>query len=245
MVTCYDFWSAQILKQSKIDCLLVGDSAAMIIHGYQDTIPADIDMMEAHVRAVSLGAPKKFVVGDMPFLSVRKGLVKAVEAVGRIMKAGAHAVKIEGVDGQEDILRHIVESGVPVMGHIGLTPQSIHQLGGYRIQGRDQKQAEILIAQAQRLQEVGCFSVVLECVGAEVAKKITENLEIPTIGIGAGSECDGQVLVLHDILGLFKNVDLKFVRKYVDGFSLFLDAVNCFDEDVKKSSFPSREESYQ
>ena len=130
MVACYDFWSAQILEQSEIDCLLVGDSAAMIIHGHPDTIPADIDMMEAHVRAVSLGAPKKFIVGDMPFLSIRKGLVKAVEAVDRIVKAGAHAVKIEGVDGQEDILRHIVESGVPVMGHIGLTPQSIHQLGG-------------------------------------------------------------------------------------------------------------------
>lgn len=245
MVACYDYWSARILDESKVDCLLVGDSVAMIVHGNSNTIPAQVEMMETHVRAVSRGAPNKFVIGDLPFLSVRKGLEKAVEAVDRVMKAGANAVKIEGVDGQEDILRHIVQSGVPVMGHIGLIPQSIHQLGGYRVQGRDQKQADDLMDQARRLQDAGCFSIVVECVKNDVAEKITRNLEIPTIGIGAGSKCDGQVLVLHDMLGLFKDIDPKFARKYVDGFRLFREAINCFDDDVKTGSFPSEEESFQ
>ena len=245
MVTCYDFWSAQIVDESDVDCVLVGDSAAMIMHGHETTIPADLEMMALHIRAVSAGARTKFIVADMPFLSLRCGLTTAMRSVDALMKAGAHSVKIEGIDGQEDIVKHVTESGIPVMGHLGLTPQSIHQLGGFRVQGKGKQAADRLKNQALRVQEAGCFAVVLECVRADVVEAITKLLAIPTIGIGAGPATDGQVLVLHDLLDLFRNVDPKFVRRYLNGHELILKALNQYNEDVKSGSFPSQGESYE
>jgi 3-methyl-2-oxobutanoate hydroxymethyltransferase len=244
MVTCYDFWSAQIIEESNIDCILVGDSLAMIMHGFSNTIPATVGMITSHVKAVCRGAPGKFVVADMPFLSVRAGASKAIQSVDMLLKAGAQAVKIEGIAGHEKIIRHIVESGVPVMGHLGLTPQSIHQFGGFRVQGKENRDAERLIQQAKEVEETGCFALVLECIPSDVAHQITAKLSIPTIGIGAGSATDGQVLVLHDLLDLTSGFEAKFVRKYLEGRKLVLEALKQYDGDVKNGSFPSAEESY-
>ncbi len=244
MITCYDSTSASIVDKSNIDCILVGDSLAMVIHGNDSTIPADIDLMALHTEAVRKGSPKSFIVGDMPFLSFRKGLLPAMEAVEKLMKAGANAVKLEKVEGHEDIIRHIVQSGVPVMGHLGLTPQSVHQLGGYKVQGKDDEKAQFLLKEALALEKAGCFSLVLECVPEAVGRYISERLTVPTIGIGAGNGCDGQVLVFQDMLGLNSDFHPKFVRTYLDGFDLIQKALNDYDKDVKERSFPSKEESY-
>ena len=202
-------------------------------------------MMALHVAAVARGSKKKFIVGDMPFLSFRKGPVAALECVDRLMKAGAHSVKLEGVDGHEETVRAIVESGVPVMGHLGLTPQSVHQLGGYRVQGRNQEVADHIRAQAKKLQELGCFSLVLECVPNELAAQITADLRIPTIGIGAGARCDGQVLVLQDLLGSNSVFRPKFVRTFLDSETLIKKALGEFHAAVTSGHFPSPAESYQ
>lgn len=245
MVTCYDYWSARILNDSNVDILLVGDSLAMVMHGHPNTIPATAEVMALHVEAVAKGAPGKFVVADMPFLGVRSGLERAMHIVDSLMKAGAHALKIEGIDGHESIVEHIVQSGVPVMGHIGLVPQSIHQLGGYRVQGREEKQASALKDQAARAEQCGCFSIVLECLSSNLASEITRGLQIPTIGIGAGAGTDGQVLVLHDLLGFYREVQPRFVRQYLHGYDLLLEALNRFDGDVKAGEFPAEKESYR
>ncbi|MEQ1878007.1 MAG: 3-methyl-2-oxobutanoate hydroxymethyltransferase [Bdellovibrionia bacterium] len=244
VVTCYDYWSARIIADSTIDCILVGDSLAMVMHGHSTTLPATVDIMALHTQAVARGAPKKFIVGDMPFLSFRKGLTENMDAILKIMQAGASAVKLEGADGNEELIRHVVDSGVPVMGHIGLTPQSVFQLGGYRVQGRDEKGRAWLLDQARRLEKAGCFSIVLECVPDTLAAEITRELSIPTIGIGAGKETSGQVLVLHDLLGLFKDLKPKFVRTFLDGHELILGALEDYAKSVKDSSFPSAEETY-
>ena len=244
MVTCYDSTSAKIVAASSVDCILVGDSVSMTMHGHDSTLEATPELMALHVQAVKKGAPTKFIVGDMPFLAHRGSLDRTLEAVRVIMKAGAQAVKIEGIDGSEETIKHIVESGVPVMGHLGLTPQSVHQFGGFKVQGTAPDATEILTSQARRLEAAGAFCVVLECVPAEVAKRVTESLHIPTIGIGAGNGCSGQVLVMQDLLGL--NVDFrpKFVRRYLDGFAILKEAFDHFDKDVKSGKFPSKEESY-
>ncbi len=244
MVTCYDAWSAKILNQTQIDTLLIGDSVAMVMYGHNDTLAADVPMMARHTEAVKRGAPLKFLVADMPFLSFRKGLPVAMDAVEALMRAGAHAVKLEGVNGHEEIISHIVASGIPVMGHLGLTPQSIHQLGGFKVQGRKAQNRELILEQAKRLEDLGVFSLVLECVDEETAKLVTESLEIPTIGIGAGNVTDGQVLVLQDLLGANTDFHPKFVRRYMGMNQMMADAVNEFCEDVQKRDFPSREESY-
>lgn len=244
MVTCYDFWSAQLVAESPVDCVLVGDSVAMILHGHPTTLAATVEMMALHTAAVSRGVRGKFIVADLPFPAIRCGLEPAMKAVDALMKSGAQAVKIEGIEGNEDIIRHLVESGVPVMGHLGLTPQSVHQLGGYRVQGREPSEAERLREDARRVQAARSFALVLECVPAPLAESISRELDIPTIGIGAGAGTDGQVLVLHDLLGLFKNVDPKFVREYLGGGRLVADALERFDQDVKSGAFPSAEESY-
>jgi 3-methyl-2-oxobutanoate hydroxymethyltransferase len=197
MTTCYDYWSARILGQTPIDALIVGDSAAMVMHGHDSTLPATVDMLAIHTQAVARGAPDKFIIADMPFLSFRKGLEPAMDCVQQLVQAGATAVKLEGVRGHDDIAKHIVQSGVPVMGHVGLTPQSVNSFGGFKVQGVGADAAGDLIEAAQRLEAVGCFSLVLEAVPMSTAKQITENVGIPTIGIGAGPHCDGQVLVLH------------------------------------------------
>lgn len=244
MITCYDYSFARIVNSSPIDCILVGDSLAMTMHGYSSTLNASVNMMALHTAAVVKGAPDKFIVGDLPFMSYRKGLTANMTGIERIMKAGCHAVKLEGAKGNLKLIEHCVASGVPVMGHLGLTPQSIHQLGGFKVQGRDKKAQEIIKQQALDLQEAGCFSVVLECVPTELAKVITESLDIPTIGIGAGKYTDGQVLVLQDMLGMNKDFKPKFLKKYMEGHDLISAAFSQFDEEVKKSTFPSEKESY-
>lgn len=244
MVTCYDYWSAKIIAESDIDCILVGDSLAMVMHGHQTTIPASVDLMTLHVAAVSKGVNNKFIVGDMPFCSYRKDLNTTMHAVEKIMQAGAHAVKLEGVAGNETLIRHIVDSGVPVMGHIGLTPQSVHQLGGFRLQGAKKETAMALKKEAKALEDAGCFSIVLECMPSVLAKEITDSISIPTIGIGAGKDTSGQVLVLHDLLGLNQDFKPKFVKHYCQGFDLIRNALNEFDAEVKTKNFPGSENCY-
>ncbi|MBX3706789.1 MAG: 3-methyl-2-oxobutanoate hydroxymethyltransferase [Pseudomonadales bacterium] len=244
MVTCYDYWSATVLNRSDVDCLLVGDSLAMVMHGFESTVHADVDLMALHTRAVRRGAPDKFIVADMPFLSVRKGLERAMDAVQTLIQAGASAVKIEGERGQLDLIAHIVESGVPVMGHLGLTPQAVLGLGGHRVQGRDEAAARELMASARRLADAGCFALVLECVPAKLADCVTRAVPLTTIGIGAGARTDGQVLVLQDLLGTNPDFQPKFLRRYADGFGVVNGAVNQFHADVQSGEFPSRQESY-
>jgi 3-methyl-2-oxobutanoate hydroxymethyltransferase len=244
MVTCYDYSSARAVADSTIDCILVGDSLAMVMHGHPTTLSATTAMMALHTVAVARGAPTKFIVADLPFLSYRKGLKDAMDSVQELMSAGAHAVKLEGVRGHADIVRHIVESGVPVMGHLGLTPQSINLLGGMKVQARTDAAVEMLAAQARELEGAGCFSLVLECVPSEAARKVTDLLKIPTIGIGAGPNVDGQVLVYQDVLGLNPGFKPKFLRTYANTFGVIQAALNAYDRDVKGGSFPSDSESY-
>ena len=244
MLTCYDYTSARIVQDSDIDVILVGDSAAMVMHGYGTTIPADIAMMCRHIESVSRGTKNKFIVGDMPFLSFRQSRTDNMRAVASVMKAGAHAVKLEGIEGNGETIAHIVKSGVPVMGHLGLTPQSVNQLGGFRVQGRSTAAADVLKKEALACEQAGCFALVLECVPEALAAEITAMLTIPTIGIGAGSQTDGQVLVMQDLLGLSSDFKPKFVRRYLDGKRLWQDAFNAYASDVKSGQFPATDESY-
>jgi 3-methyl-2-oxobutanoate hydroxymethyltransferase len=245
IVTAYDAWSARLVARSRVDAILVGDSVAMVVHGHDTTIPATVGMMAMHTRAVARGAGGKFIIADLPFLSYRRGVAAAISAVSALMRSGAQAVKLEGVDGHEDVIRQIVGSGVPVMGHIGMTPQSVNQLGGFRVQGTSQADASALVRQAQTLEHLGCFSIVLECIPAALAGRIRSELTIPTIGIGAGPDTDGQVLVLHDLLGLDQTHTPRFVRRYADGESLVTAALNAYDADVKEARFPVLQESYR
>lgn len=245
MLTCYDAWSARLLSEASVDMVLVGDSAAMVMHGHEDTIPATVDMMSAHVTAVRRGAPRHFLIGDLPFMAWRRDLASAVDAVTSLMQAGANAVKLEGYDAHtQAVVERVVGSGVPVMGHIGLTPQSVHALGGFRVQGRGENAAQKLLEQARGLEAAGCFAVVLECVPESVSAEITAAVKVPTIGIGAGVHCDGQVLVLHDLLGLTAGRRAKFVRTYMDGAGEVRAAVDRFLADVAAGRFPSQTESY-
>jgi 3-methyl-2-oxobutanoate hydroxymethyltransferase len=244
VVTCYDYTSARILEQSDVDMILVGDSAAMVMHGHNTTLPIGVEMMAWHVASVRKGAPRKFIIGDLPFLSFRKCLADTMDAVGRLMQAGAEAVKLEGIAGNETTIAHIVQSGVPVMGHIGLTPQSVNQLGGFHVQGGTAAERDRFKAEAIACQAAGCFAIVLECVPETLAAEISAALTIPTIGIGAGAQTDGQVLVMQDLLGLNQDFRPKFVRRYLEGSQQFLDAFNAFARDVKDGSFPASGERY-
>ncbi len=242
MVTCYDYCSASILNESQVDCILVGDSGSMVMHGCPTTLGATVDMIVQHTLAVAKGAPDKFIVGDLPFCSYRKSRARTIEAVERIMRAGAQAVKLEGAAGNLKTVRHIVESGVPVMGHIGLTPQSVHGLGGFKVQGRVPEVATRLMREAHELAEAGCFALVLECVPADLAQEITVSLSIPTIGIGAGPHTTGQVLVWHDLLGMSQSFKPKFLKTFLNGFELVRDALNAFDGEVKQTTYPDLKE---
>ena len=244
MVTCYDASLARVLEATAVDCILVGDSAAMVMHGHTDTLAATVELMAMHTAAVRRGAPSRSLIADLPFLSFRKGVPAALDAVAAMMRAGAQAVKLEGVAGHEDVITAITGSGVPVMGHLGLTPQSVNALAGFRVQGRSEDDAERIVAEAKRVEELGCFALVLECVPAALASRITHSLTLPTIGIGAGIDCDGQVLVLQDLLGLSNGHRPKFLRTYLDGFGQVRDAVDRFDKDVKQGAFPAAAESY-
>ena len=243
MVTAYDALMARIVAESEADAILVGDSVAMVVHGLPSTVEATLEMMCLHTAAVRRGAPGRVVVADMPFGTFRRGRHVAAEAAGALMQAGATAVKLEGVAGHEEVITHLVEGGIPVMGHLGLTPQSVHQLGGYRVQGKSADEAEQIRADAKRLEELGAFAVVLECVPAELARAITDELMIPTIGIGAGPDTNGQVLVLTDLLGLDEKFSPMFVRRYLDGHTLTLHALNRYAHDVRAARFPAAAET--
>ena len=246
MVTAYDYFSGKMVSEAGIDCILVGDSVAMVVHGFDSTLHATVEMMATHVAAVKRGVRSgSFIVGDMPFLSFRQGCAHAVAAAGRLMQAGAHSVKIEGLDGHEDVILHCVQSGIPVMGHLGLTPQFVHQLGGYRVQGKEKTAQDKLIEQAHTLERLGCFALVLECVPAGLAQEVTEQLSIPVIGIGAGSSTDGQVLVYHDLLGFNSGFKPKFVREFAQGNAWAQSALKAFHDEVLQQTFPSEQESYK
>lgn len=245
MITCYDASFARLVEKSNIHVILVGDSVAQVIHGYDTTLAATVNMMALHTKAVRRASPTKFIVTDMPFLSTRKGLRVAMDAAQKIMTAGAQALKIEGAKGHLELIRHLVDSGIPVMGHLGLTPQSIHQLGGPKIQGRSEDQATDILQDALALEKAGCFGLVLECVPWKLAKSISEKLAIPTIGIGAGIHCDGQVLVLQDMLGMNSDFNPKFLKKYSDIETKTVTALNQYVEEVQTKIFPTLENSYE
>jgi 3-methyl-2-oxobutanoate hydroxymethyltransferase len=245
MVTCYDYPSACIVAESAVDCVLVGDSVAMAVHGHTTTIMATMPMMVLHTQAVAKGLEKQFLVTDLPFLSHKISLSQTMSDVRELMQAGAHALKIEGADAETcSTISHIVNAGVPIMGHIGLTPQSIHQLGGYKVQGKNQEQADRLIADAQRLEQAGCFALVIECVPFQLSKEITDSLSIPTIGIGAGAATDGQVLVWHDFLGLQDSFHPKFVKQFAQGKKELLNGLNSYAEQVSSGLFPTKDHSF-
>ncbi len=245
MVTCYDYSFAKIIDSTAVDSILVGDSLAQVMHGFPTTLQASTAMMALHTAAVVRGAPNKLIVADMPFLSTRKGLKTTMDQVEKLMKVGAHAIKIEGADGHLKLIQHIVESGIPVMGHLGLTPQSIHQLGGPKIQGKVAETAQKIADDSLALQEAGCFSLVLECVPAVLAERISKSLTIPTIGIGAGSQTDGQILVLQDMLGMNPNFNPKFLKKFLSGYDQITQALNAYVTETQDQSFPAKEHSYE
>lgn len=244
MVTAYDAWSARLLTDAPVDCLLVGDSAMMVMHGETDTLGATPEIMALHTRAVARGAPGRFIVADMPFLAARKGVAHALECAAQLLRAGAQAVKIEGVRGHADVIQHLVESGIPVMGHLGLTPQSVRTLGGFKVQARDKADAERLREDAAILESAGAFAVVLECIPRQLAREVTAARRIPTIGIGAGEDCDGQVLVLHDLLGLSPEFQPRFARRFADGAGLVRDGIERFSDAVRRGEFPKEKEGF-
>lgn len=244
-LTAYDHVTAHVLDEAGVDMILVGDSAAMVVLGYQNTLPVSLDAMVILTAAVVRAGPKALVVGDMPFMSYQASPADAVRSAGRFLKeGGAEAVKLEGGRKVIPKIEAVLDGGIPVMGHIGLTPQSIHKMGGYRVQGKDPAEQSELLADAEALEDAGCFSIVLEGIPWELGKKISETLSIPTIGIGAGPHCDGQVLVTNDIIGYVEGRRPKFVRGYADVRTIVADAAARFVDDVKKGVFPSLDESY-
>ena len=246
MLTAYDFVLARLLDEAGIDILLVGDSLGMVLLGYETTLPVTLEMMIHHSRAVSRGAQRALVVADMPFLTYHISLSEAVQNAGRlIQEGGVAAVKMEGGRTVVDVTRRLVEVGIPVMGHLGLLPQSIHQLGGFRPQARGKAAAERLLEDAEILEEAGAFAVVLESVPAEVAKRVTARLSIPTIGIGAGPHCDGQVLVSHDAFGLYQASVPPFVKQYVQLGAQLKKAAQAYIADVQAGRFPAQEHCFE
>ncbi len=238
MVTCYDAATAKILNETSVDSILVGDSCAMVVHGFDSTIHATVEMMEAHTAAVRRGAPNKVIIGDMPFLSYRGGIEASTNAVAKLMRAGANALKVERCRGNIELITRLVEGGVPVMGHLGMTPQSVNEFGGFKIQARNGVAAQALLDEALELEESGCFSIVLECIPSEVAERVTDALGIPTIGIGSGPETSGQVLVLNDLLGLDSDFQPPFARRYMDADQMINRAVEGYCEDVRDRGYP-------
>lgn len=245
MLTAYDALMASQIDESGIDMILVGDSVANVLLGYENTIPVTMEEMLHHCRAVTRGARRAFVVGDMPFMSYQVSAGEAVRNAGRFLKeAGAEAVKLEGGSEVFDIVRKISGAGIPVMGHLGLTPQSIHKFGGYGLRGGTGKEAQKIIDDARGLEEAGAFSLVLEKIPAELAGRITKELKIPTIGIGAGADCDGQVLVTHDMLGQFEKFKPKFSKRYAELSRISKKAYKQYVKEVKDKKFPAEEHSY-
>ncbi len=245
MVTAYDYPRAKQLDEAGIRFILVGDSLGQVVLGYESTVRVTMEDMLHHIKAVMRGAQHALVVADMPFMSYQSDVATAIRNAGRMMQeGGAGAVKLEGGEYMAETVRRIVECGIPVQGHIGLTPQSVHQLGGYKVQGRTTKAAAKLIRDAQALEEAGAFSIVLESVPAPLSRIITQKLAIPTIGIGAGVHCDGQVQVLHDMMGLFTDFVPKHAKRYANIAEIFKDAAARYIKEVQEGSFPTGKESF-
>jgi 3-methyl-2-oxobutanoate hydroxymethyltransferase len=245
MMTAYDCLFARIVDAAGLDVILVGDSLGNVVQGRSTTLPVTLDEMIYHTAMVARGTEQAMVVADMPFMSFQVSPEDALRNAGRCIKeGGAEAVKLEGGSAMAETISRLTSVGIPVMGHVGLTPQSVHQLGGYRVQGKKEKAAERLVGEAKAVQDAGAFSIVLECVPTELAKTISEKLRIPTIGIGAGPHCDGQVLVLHDLLGLTGAPGPKFVKRYAELGSLVDEALRQFVEEVRGGQYPDEEHSY-
>jgi 3-methyl-2-oxobutanoate hydroxymethyltransferase len=245
MLTCYDATFARLVDESHVDILLVGDSLGMVIQGHETTLPVTLDEVIYHTRAVARGAARAHIVGDMPFMSYQTGIETALVSAGRLVKeGGAHSVKLEGGAQHAELVARLVGCGIPVMGHLGLTPQSFHQLGGIKVQGREPGSADRLVDDARTLEQAGAYAVVLEGIPAEVASRITQSVAIPTIGIGAGAGCDGQVLVLYDVLGMNDSFKPSFVRTYEKLATRIRTAVDAYVADVRDGAFPGEAESF-
>jgi len=244
MVTAYDAPGARMADEANVDLILVGDSLAMVVLGYDDTLQVTTDDMAHHVAAVARAKPRPLVVGDLPWLAYHVSVEEAVRNAAQLVRAGAQAVKLEGGRKRLPVIEAILDAEIPVMGHLGLTPQSIHAMGGFKVQGKERSAALELVDDAHALAEAGCFSIVLEGVPDEVARMVTDALSVPTIGIGAGRYCDGQVLVFHDVLGLEDRIIPKFVRRYADLKAAGVAALSAFATDVRSGRFPADEESY-
>ena len=245
MLTAYDFPMAKIVDEAEIDMILVGDSLGNVMLGYESTIPVTMDEMVHHVKAVSRAVKRAMVVADMPFLSYQVSVEEAMQNAGRFLKeAGAQAVKLEGGAEVAEAVSRMTTAGIPVVGHLGLTPQSLHQFGGFKVQGKDLAAAKKIIADAKALEAAGAFAIVLECVPAPLAKLVTEAVNVATIGIGAGPDCDGQVLVIHDILGLYAGFTPKFVKQFANLHGQVAAAVRQYKDEVEKRSFPAEEHCF-
>jgi 3-methyl-2-oxobutanoate hydroxymethyltransferase len=245
MLTAYDFPLARILDQTGIDIILVGDSLGNVILGYSNTIPVTMDDMIHHTKAVARACQHSLLIADMPFMSYQISVKEAIRNAARFLQeAGAEGVKLEGGVVIKEQIKALVQCGIPVMGHVGLTPQSVHSFGGYKVQGRGEEAAKRVLADAQAVEEAGAFSIVLEGIPRKLAQQITETLTIPTIGIGAGPHCDGQVLVTYDLLGLYQEFVPKFVKKYADLHRVISQAICAYKEEVEKGIFPTEQHSF-
>ncbi len=244
MVTAYDAPGARAASEAGIDMILVGDSVAMVVLGYDDTLQVTIDDMAHHTRAVARAKPDCLIVGDLPWMSYHVSVEETVRNAAELIRAGAQCVKLEGGRKRLPMIEALIDAEIPVMGHIGLTPQSFHTMGGFKVQGRQAEAAMELIEDAKALQHAGCFAIVLEGIPVKVAQAVTEAIDIPTIGIGAGPHCDGQVLVYHDLLGIEDRFVPKFVRRYTDLKAQTVDALSAYAADVRSGAFPNDEESY-
>ena len=245
MITSYDYPFASMVEKTPIEMILVGDSLGMTVLGYDGTVPVTMEDMLHHIKPVVKGAPNTFIVGDMPFGSYNESISQGIHNANRMMKeAGADCVKLEGGATVTELVREMVKAGIPVMGHIGLTPQTAAQLGGFKVQGKNEETARKLIQDAKQLEEAGAFSIVLECLPAAVGKLVTEQVSIPTIGIGAGPYCDAQVLVIHDVLGIFDKFTPKFVKKYAELNGQIVNALNAYAQEVEDGTFPDEKHSF-
>ncbi len=245
MMTAYDYPTASLVDQAEIDTILVGDSLGMVVLGYESTVPVTMEEMLHHCKAVCRGTKQSFVIGDMPFMSYQVSVEKAVENAGRFIKdAGCESVKLEGGSEMAHVVKAIVDAGIPVCAHIGLTPQTATKLSGFKVQGKDAEGARKLVTSAKDLEEAGAFMIVLECIPDQVASRITDALNIPTIGIGAGKYCDGQVLVYHDLVGLFERFTPKMVKQYINLAPQIREALVQYREEVEKGIFPGPEHSF-
>jgi len=244
LVTAYDALFTRLVESAGIEAILVGDSLGMVVQGKKDTLSVTMEDMLYHTRLVAGAAERALVIADMPFLSYQVSVEEAVRNAGRLLQVGAAAVKVEGGEAVVDRVRAMTRFGMPVMGHVGMTPQSVHQYGGYKVQGKERSGAEALMADAKLLEAAGAFAVVLEAIPADLAKQVTEALTVPTIGIGAGPHCDGQILVLYDLLGLFDEFVPRFVKPYAHLKADALQALRRYKEEVENGKFPSDEESY-